>query len=199
MNRVLITSIALLSLLSGSAVAADMGMPLKAPAPPPPAVSWTGCYINGGVGYGMWDATHNLETYPGLVPISTSSDSAGQGWLGRVGGGCDYQFNSNFVIGAFGDFDIMNLNGNVASNFIPIQGTATEQSAWAVGVRAGYLVTPTLLTYFDGGYTGSSVGQINLSIDDRFHETAQLHLWSSTYEMGPFRASNMIRTLEALD
>ena len=43
------------------------------------------------------------------------------------------------------------------------------------------------------------VGVALYALDDRFDETAQLHLWSSTYEMGPFRASNMIRTLEALD
>lgn len=39
----------------GAASAADMGMPYKAPLPPPPVVSWTGCYVDGGWGYGVWN------------------------------------------------------------------------------------------------------------------------------------------------
>ncbi len=44
------------ALAVGSAMAADM--PVKAPMlmkAPPPAYSWTGCYIGGGGGYGMWN------------------------------------------------------------------------------------------------------------------------------------------------
>ena len=76
MTRVLITSVALLSLLSGSGVAADMGMPLKAPLPPAPI--WTGCYINGG-GYGMSNIDHTLETFPGLVAENAISTDGGRG------------------------------------------------------------------------------------------------------------------------
>ena len=36
-------------------------------------------------------------------------------------------------------------------------------------------------------------------LDDRFHETTQLHLWLSIHGMRPFRASHMIRTLQTLD
>jgi len=36
-------------------------------------------------------------------------------------------------------------------------------------------------------------------LDDRFHETAQSLSWPSIHGMRPFRASHMIRTLEALD
>jgi hypothetical protein len=35
-------------------------------------------------------------------------------------------------------------------------------------------------------------------LDDRFHETSQLHLRLSIPRMRPFRASHMIRTLETL-
>jgi hypothetical protein len=40
--------------------------------------------------------------------------------------------------------------------------------------------------------------QVSL-LDDRFHETTQLHLWLSIHGMRPFRASHMIRTLKTLD
>jgi CRP-like cAMP-binding protein len=36
-------------------------------------------------------------------------------------------------------------------------------------------------------------------LDDRFHETTQLHLWLSIHGMRPFRASHMIRTSKTLD
>jgi hypothetical protein len=38
----------------------------------------------------------------------------------------------------------------------------------------------------------------NRRLDDRFHETTQLHLGLSIHGMRPFRAFHMIRTLEAL-
>jgi hypothetical protein len=47
--------------------------------------------------------------------------------------------------------------------------------------------------------TGSAVHMGNPGLDDRFHETTQLHLGLSMHGMRPFRASHMIRTLETLD
>ena len=37
----------------------------------------------------------------------------------------------------------------------------TSSSTWAVGGRAGYLVTPRFLTFFDGGFTQARFDQIN--------------------------------------
>jgi hypothetical protein len=36
-------------------------------------------------------------------------------------------------------------------------------------------------------------------LDDRFHETTQLHLGLSIHGMRPFQTPHMIRTLETLD
>src|SRR5208282_4006145 len=112
MKKLLLASFACVALASGSALAADM--PLKAELPPAPAPTWTGCYVDAGAGYGMWNIDQHTETLPGLVTTSTTITDGGRGWLGRFGGGCDYQFSlpnlGNFVIGAFGDYDIMSLN-----------------------------------------------------------------------------------------
>lgn len=164
----LFTSMAGLALLTGSAFAADMAPVYKAPPPPPaPAASWTGCNLNGGWGYGMYNAENNLETFPGLVPITSSGTAGGRGWLGRFGAGCDYQFSqnglSNWVVGVFADYDVMDIHGNFAPSGIAVVGEAKELSAWYVGGRIGYLVTPNLLTYFDGGYTQSRSDAVNLS------------------------------------
>ena len=41
--------------LSGQALAADMPMKAVRPAPVVAAANWTGCYIGGGIGYGLFD------------------------------------------------------------------------------------------------------------------------------------------------
>ena len=155
-----------------AASAADMGMPLKAPAPPPPVLSWTGCYVDGGLGYGFWDQDHYVTNGP--ITTVTTTDG-GRGWMGKVGGGCDYQtpmFNHRVVIGVFGDWDPMSLKGsNSPSELFPAGGGAgsspitaneKESNAWFVGARAGYLVTPSFMSYFDGGYTRTHFTQTAL-------------------------------------
>ena len=90
MKSVLIASSLALALASGSALAADMGLPVKAPMapPPPPAPSWTGCYIDAGVGYGFFNQQHYTEDLPGTgAQLSATTNTGGEGWLGRFGGG----------------------------------------------------------------------------------------------------------------
>jgi len=168
MKKGLVAVAAIAVLIGTPALAADMAV--KAPPPvvlPVPAYSWTGCYVNGGGGYGMWNQDLITETNPGLVQVTTPTTTGGRGWLGTVGGGCDYQFsafNSNVVIGALADFDFMHIHGLNQPNTSGLVGDENEQSAWAVGGRAGYLVTPALLTYVSGGYTATRFGQINYGL-----------------------------------
>jgi len=127
----------------------------------PPAVSWTGCYIDGAVGYGFWKQNHFTETYPPPVLLTSPTSNGGNGWLGSIGAGCDYQATPRFVLGVFGDYDFMDLNGS--SEFIvpgtfalpdpTFSGNQRESAAWSVGGRIGFLVTGSLLAYVNGGYT----------------------------------------------
>jgi outer membrane immunogenic protein len=159
--------------LGAPVLAADMGVPMKAPmAPPPlPAPTFTGCYVNGGAGYGLYNIDHFSQPtiFGDFTPTSTSG---GRGWLGTVGGGCDYQFGSgsgfwsNWAVGAFADYDFMDLHRNIVIADHSGVGNAKESSAWAVGGRIGYLVTPNVFTYWNGGYTETRFDQINLSDDD---------------------------------
>ena len=75
MRAVLFASSIALALVSGSALAADL-YPMKAPTPAP--LTWTGCYVDGGVGYGMWNQDHYVETTSGLVPESGTSTDGGR-------------------------------------------------------------------------------------------------------------------------
>ena len=156
MNKLLIATTAAVALATvGTAGAADL--PMKAPpmVAAAPIYTWTGCYISGGVGYGMFDQEHFAFTTPPAPAFSTlSADTGGRGWLGRVGVGCDYQVGPSFVIGAFGDFDWMNLRTHTFNNLFPALGAEEKESAsWAAGVRVGWLPYPNLLTFVSGGWT----------------------------------------------
>jgi outer membrane immunogenic protein len=106
-----IGSVVVLALAVPAALAADLSLPVKpmSAPPPPPVANWTGCYVNGGGGYGMWNQDGYIETFPApFVPVTTNGTSGGRGWFGMAGGGCDYQLNvygAGLVIGGFGDFD----------------------------------------------------------------------------------------------
>ena len=139
--------------LTGSAIAADL--PRKAPAAiapaPVPVATWTGCYLTGGVGYGMWNQDNQL--FAGGVAIDAEHTDGGRGWLGRVGGGCDYQFWQKFVVGALADYDFASLKGNITTPGFAASGDEKMTWAWAAGGRLGYLPWDTLMVYISGGYT----------------------------------------------
>jgi len=169
MNRLLMASLALLA-AGGTALAADLPMP-AAPvykAPPAPAPSWTGCYVNAGGGGGI-SKSHDTDTVivgGSAFPVAVATDNGGAGWLGVAGAGCDYQFHVmawDFVIGAFGDYNWMDLHGVSSHPFAGggIAGDSVERSAWAGGLRLGVLVTPNLLGYTNGGYTGTHFSREN--------------------------------------
>src|ERR1700684_4088274 len=94
MKTLFAASLTGLALLTGSALAADLPpapQVYKAPPVMAPAYSWTGCYVNGGFGYGVSNTDHNAETLPGLVPIDGRNTSGARGWLGVARAGCDYE------------------------------------------------------------------------------------------------------------
>jgi outer membrane immunogenic protein len=157
MKMVLLAVGALIGGIAGnSAHAADMPRPvLKAPPAPLPVASWSGCYVAGGGGYGFWNQDTSLS-FEGTL-VGSEVTSGGRGWFGTVGGGCDLQVSGSWVIGVFGDYDFGGIRGDVAVP-IPISSTTywgheKLTSAWAVGGRIGYLITPSILTYVSGGYT----------------------------------------------
>jgi outer membrane immunogenic protein len=160
MKKILIALTAVTA-FSGSAFAADLAArptytkaPMMAQAP-----SWTGFYIFGGAGGGVWDANDVVKSSTTLAPLTINSRQGGDGWFGTVGAGYDMQFSSSWVAGILADGQFGSLRGNISD---PINGlgalTGTEKlrDTWAVGGRLGYLVAPNVLSYVNGGWTGSS-------------------------------------------
>jgi outer membrane immunogenic protein len=149
------------ALIGTHALAADM--PWKTSSAP--VASWTGCYLDAGGGYGMWNQDNITETFPGLTPITGTTTSGGSGWLGRFGGGCDYQFgqvfNGNVVIGVLADYDAASIHGTYQDPSTGFGGDEKLSSSWAAGGRIGYAFSPAFLTYFDGGFTQARFNQVN--------------------------------------
>jgi outer membrane immunogenic protein len=150
MKNVLLAGTALLMIASGSALAADLSRPGKAPvytkAPPMmPATTWTGCYIGGNGGGGWAQKTFN----------SIGTDDGGHTASGAVAGGqvgCDYQFTSSFVIGVRGMFDWADLTGSNPLPLAPTSSWATHVKSFStVDGRLGFLATPTFMLYAKGG------------------------------------------------
>jgi outer membrane immunogenic protein len=157
MKKILIALTAVTA-FSGSAFAADLAArptytkaPMMAQAP-----SWTGFYIFGGAGGGVWDADNIVKSSATLAPLTINSRQGGDGWFGTVGAGYDWQFNSSWVAGVLVDGQFGSLRGNIADPLAALTGTEKLRDTYAAGVRLGYLVAPNVLSYVNGGWTGSN-------------------------------------------
>jgi outer membrane immunogenic protein len=135
--------------LAQSASAADMRVPYRPPAPPPPAYfSWTGCYIGGHLGGGWGEKTVSVPT---LAPgVSVTGDTSG--FLGGGQVGCNFQFGSNWVIGIEGDGSGSDIRGDITQTVLGITGTAHAQTDWIASAtgRLGWAWDRWLL-YAKGG------------------------------------------------
>ena len=113
----------------------------------------------------------HLGNAPGVDPRLQSTErstSGGRGYFGTVQGGCDYQFalgSWNMVVGAFGDYDFANEKGQLNLPSLNQFGQEKLSSKWAVGGRIGWLVTPSLLTYFSGGYTEAKFDRVDINFN----------------------------------
>src|SRR3954470_8439400 len=97
MKKILLSSVALLSLTAG-AFAADLPS-RRAPAPMIAAVplfTWTGFYVGVNAGYGWNNNDHTVVTPAGTVLAVTGQDDGG--FVGGAQVGYNYQFGS-FVVG----------------------------------------------------------------------------------------------------
>ena len=74
--------------------------------------NWTGCYLGAGGGGAVTNNDHNdFVTATGLATGPNVTTGA-RGWFGTVQGGCDYQFaGTNWLVGAFADYDFMDVKG----------------------------------------------------------------------------------------
>jgi outer membrane immunogenic protein len=157
---------ALLVMLTGSALAADL--PLKA-EPVAPRFSWTGCYLGAHVGGGrgskdmtdpvalVQDTLNGTPVTAGITTVTTNPTGAVIG--GEIG--CDYQFAGNAVIGIEGTASGTTMRG---SSFVGLPAAtaagfpgefalvqANNDFLASVTGRIGYAFD-TVLLYGRGGF-----------------------------------------------
>ncbi|WP_426433969.1 outer membrane protein [Bradyrhizobium genosp. P] len=143
--------------MTASASAADLAARpyTKAPMLPAPP-SWTGFYISGGGGGGIWDADTGVQATVGGAPIlGFNQRQGGDGWFGTVGAGYDWQLNQSWVFGILADGQFGSLKGTIQDQGPFAAGNIKNDYSYAAGVRLGYLVAPNVLSYVNAGYSDS--------------------------------------------
>ena len=161
----LVLALTAVAAFTGSAVAADLGARpyTKAPMAVAPVYNWTGFYIFGGAGGGLWNADSNVQTFPGAVALTRDQRLGGSGWFGTVGIGYDWQFSGRWVAGIFGDGQFGDIRGSLSDPFFFMEGREKLKTSYAAGARIGYLVAPQVLSYVNAGYSGSEWSSSSLS------------------------------------
>ena len=169
MNKLLASSFAL-SLLVGSAHAADLGVITQDAPAGYIASDWTGFYA--GIFGGLSTGDTSLSAVAAGVPTVGLFDLTGGGGLLGVQVGANYQMNQ-FVIGAVADFAVTNHHAGIGGAGL---GGATLDfrlnNLATVRARAGYAFD-NLLAYVHGGVAfgqldqdallGAPVGASNLN------------------------------------
>jgi outer membrane immunogenic protein len=90
---------------------------------------------------------------PLLPQLPRKQIFGGKGWVGRVGGGYDHQFNARIVAGVFADFDFSSLEGTIQDGFFNQSAVIKQRWSGAAGARVGWLATPNILTYVNAGFS----------------------------------------------
>jgi outer membrane immunogenic protein len=142
----LLAGIASLIALAPIGVASAADMPMKAPAAPPPAYSWAGCYVGLNGGYGWNSGRTSYQNDPNtstadpinFIPdpflamfgasdayIPTPTATHGSGGVFGGGGGCNWQ-TQRWVYGVEADVDWAHIAGsNTTSVFSGPSGFGT--------------------------------------------------------------------------
>jgi outer membrane immunogenic protein len=143
-----------MKLMSSFATAALLATSSLFAASPASADGWTGFYVNGGGGYGSWTAnTTTLDPTTGVCDLCVPQKQGGNGAFFTIGGGYDQQVDDNFVPGLFVDGDFGHISGTLQDQGPFYAGHVAESTAWDIGARGGWLVTPAVMPYLDAGYT----------------------------------------------
>jgi outer membrane immunogenic protein len=155
-------------------------MPVKA-EPVAPPMTWTGCYVGAGGGYGMWNQDHSLVSLAGVLE-SPRSTIGGRGWFGTAQVGCDYQFDQNWVIGAFVDGNWGSLRGDYSEPFVAgAVGREKEKWSYAGGGRLGYVIYPQLLGFVSAGYTDARFSAFSTFVGAALANTYASHSYGGYF------------------
>jgi outer membrane immunogenic protein len=176
MTRLLVGSVALVALLAGPALAADVEVPQPSyqRVIPVPVYSWTGCYLGAEGGWAWGQSRH--DTAAGRATEYYALSGA------LIGGtlGCNYQI-SQVLLGVEGDYSWTTKRGNGPENPGFDAATISEtRENWIATVRARLGIVPAQqwLFYVTGGYAVASVRASVLNGIFDFSESQTRHGWT---------------------
>jgi outer membrane immunogenic protein len=159
----LVLALTAVAAFTAPALAADMAArPYTKAAPMAAVYNWTGFYIFGGAGGGIWDANQDTRVAATGAVLTVNRKSGGDGFFGTVGGGYDWQVTPSWVFGLFADGQFGSLRGTMEDQFNNLAGTVRLRTSYAAGARLGYLVAPNVLSYINGGYSGAEFSSATL-------------------------------------
>jgi outer membrane immunogenic protein len=125
-------------------------------APTVEAPRWTGFYLGGGGGYGMFHGKERDTVFGDEFVFDAAF--GGRGGFGTVLAGYDYQVSSKIVVGAFADYDLASAKFRQSEPFLTPPSAFTvlqHDSTWSVGGRIGYLVQCCTMLYAATGYSNA--------------------------------------------
>jgi outer membrane immunogenic protein len=179
--KFLLTSVAISAILTGSAIAADMRMPVKAQPPVvAPVYSWTGFYVGVHAGYGWGDSG---QTFVGPVPPPFTEHNI-DGFVGGLHAGINWQLNNNLVLGIEGAVSTTTLEGVSSCPNSLFRCHTDFDHFWRVGGRLGVtnvgVLSSNWLLYGMGGFARAKVKTFGtiLFLDNEFDpDTVHHHGW----------------------
>ena len=134
---------ACLVLAAGAASAADLA-PMGGP-------SWTGFYFGGYLGAG---GVVSKVTTP-LLPGASFDGVGGEGLLGGILAGFNYQISPQIVMGLQGEFGFSGMSTTLNLAPLPVSASGKSRYSASLSGRLGWLSNPDTLLYVIGGYTHS--------------------------------------------
>ncbi|MEA2981643.1 MAG: outer rane immunogenic protein [Alphaproteobacteria bacterium] len=176
----LTTLIALAGLIGTPAIAADMAVKARPPLPAP-VHRWTGFYVGVNAGWNWTTASTTTQVATSLTNTSFPDSANGNGAIGGVQFGYNWQTISNWIAGIEADFQVSGANATSNSHQLRLNpglfGAVTTESFahthsldWLGTVRGrlGYAFSKDFMLYATGGL---AYGQVTESTPALFMRT----------------------------
>lgn len=124
------------------------------------AGKWNGCHLGAAAGYSISNTKTAIDVPGGN--LVTVDGFAGEGLTGSIMAGCDVQMD-RLVVGLWSEYSWHDADVKITAGNGALALTSPLNSSWAIGGRAGVLVTYDTLLYGLAGYTRASFGDITLT------------------------------------